>query len=148
MRRLLLAMIFLTVFGGVAAADRHRDHRGDRGRSTYRDNRGYRNGDFRNRRVITRNHVYHNNGRYVFHGGRTFNYTRPVIRSRYYDVRVRPRILVENYTTVPGYIWTPGNWRWDGYEWQWVSGHYAVDPSYTFYDGGGYTYRGTYYNGY
>ena len=136
MRRLLLTAIALCLFSGVAAADRYRGH--NRGHSTYRDHRNHG-------RVVTRNHVYHHNGSYRFHNGHTYNYVRPVIRHRYYDVRVRPRILVENYTTQPGYIWTPGNWRWDGYEWQWVSGHYAVDPAYTFYDGGGYTYNGVYY---
>ncbi|MBX3156297.1 MAG: hypothetical protein KF773_09890 [Deltaproteobacteria bacterium] len=149
MRRLLLVMIGLCLFGGVAAADRHRDHRDNRG-GGYRDNRGgyrdNRRADYRTRRVVQRNHVYHNNGRYVFANGRSFAYTRPVIRHRYYDVRVRPRVLVESYQTVPGYVWVPGNWRWDGYEWQWMAGSYQVDTRYTYYDGGGYTYNGVYYD--
>lgn len=60
-------------------------------------------------------------------------YRRPVIRERYYNVRVRPQIIVENYPAQYGYIWISGNWSWNGYEWQWNDGHYAPDPSIEFY---------------
>jgi len=129
-----------------------RDHRSDRGWNrgsdrNYRDNnRGYR----RDRVVVRRQPVYVNNGRFVFHGGYTRTYSRPVIRHRYYDVRYRPQIVVENYDPVPGYIWVQGRWNWDGYEWQWVSGYYAVDTSYQdeYYDDGYYNSDGYYNNDY
>jgi hypothetical protein len=69
-----------------------------------------------------------------------FNYRRPVIQYRYTNYRVRPQILVENYDTVPGYIWVAGQWQWNGYEWNWVSGHYAVDPNFQVNVGVGYGY--------
>jgi len=93
------------------------------------------------RRAVTRNRVYVNNGRYVFNGGVTRTYTRPVIRHRYYNVRVRPRVIVENYDPVPGYIWIAGQWQWNGREWMWSSGHSAPDPRYrVWYDDGSYDY--------
>src|SRR5690242_5980395 len=48
-----------------------------------------------NRRVIERRPVYVNNGRYVFANGRSYVYTRPVIRERYYNRAVRPQVIVE-----------------------------------------------------
>jgi hypothetical protein len=163
MRRILpLSLLALLLFGGVASADRdrgdrgrydrhdrhdRRDDRGDRGRRDHyqprggvvvRDHRDYRPARH-NRRAVSRNTVYVNNGRYVFHGGVTRTYSRPVIRHRYYDVRVRPTIVVENYDPVPGYIWIQGRWNWTGYEWTWVSGHYAPDTRYrVWYDDGTY----------
>ncbi|MCX5741183.1 MAG: hypothetical protein NT062_01650, partial [Proteobacteria bacterium] len=77
-----------------------------------------------NRRVITRRATYVNDGRYVLGGGVTVRYTRPVIRERYYNVRVRPSVIVESYPSQSGYLWVTGQWAWDGYEWQWQSGHY------------------------
>ena len=146
MRRIiLLALIAITATAGTAAADR--DHRrGDR--QTYRDHRGsnHRNvrdhRDYRrdNRRDYRRNHnhrqfdrrpIYHSNGRYTFRNGRSFNYRRPVINYRYTNYRVRPTILVENYDTVPGYVWVTGNWAWNGGEWIWTPGHYVIDASYS-----------------
>jgi hypothetical protein len=129
----------LTLLGGIATADRYRrggDRRGgDRGVVVrdHRDSRPVR----RERRAVVRNTVYHNNGRYVFHGGITRSYVRPVIRTRYYDVRVRPTIIVENYEPVPGYIWVQGHWQWNGYEWIWTSGYFAPDTRYrVYYDDG------------
>jgi hypothetical protein len=34
---------------------------------------------------------------------------------------------------VTGYIWVAGQWQWNGYEWLWVSGHYAIDPNFQDY---------------
>lgn len=165
MRRItLLSILALTLFGGVASADRGRhrghhrghapggvvvrDHRVDRGVRHERP-RVYRN---HNRVRYERRPVYVNNGHYHFHGGFTRAYTRPIIKYRYYDYRYRPQILVENYDPVPGYIWVQGNWQWNGYEWQWQPGYYAPDPSYQSYgydtDGDGYAddYDGDGYN--
>ena len=151
MRRIIpLALLALTVTGGIASADRHggrrhdsrnagggvivRDHRGPQG-PIVRDHRGPGPG----RRAVVRNRVYVNNDRYVFHGGVTRVYRRPVIRTHYYNVRVRPVVLVESMEPVPGYIWVRGNWNWNGYEWLWVSGHYEPDMRYSnWYDDGSY----------
>jgi hypothetical protein len=136
MRRILpLTLLALTLFGGVATADRDRhrdrgrrdDHR--RGGVVVREQRDYRPVR-RDRRAVQRRPIYVNNGRYVFHGGVTRTYTRPVIRQRYYDVRVRPVVIVENYDPAPGYIWVQGHWQWNGYEWTWTSGYYAPDTRY------------------
>ena len=126
-----------------------RDHRRDN-RPVVRDNRRYdrpvvrdnRRYDRRprytgpvraNRRVIDRRPIYVTDGRIRFHNGRTVVYNRPVIRQRYYDVRVRPQIIVENYPPQYGYIWVSGSWNWNGVEWVWTSGHYAPDPSISIY---------------
>lgn len=78
-----------------------------------------------------------NNGRYVFHGGTSRVYRRPVFRQRYYDYRYRPTVVVENMDPVPGYIWVQGNWNWSGREWVWQNGHYAPDNRYSeWYDDG------------
>src|SRR5687767_3370379 len=73
------------------------------------DNRRYDNSyrrDYRrDYRYSDRRAVRHYNGHYVFNGGHRVTYRRPYISRRYYDYRVRPVILVENYDTVPGYIW-------------------------------------------
>ena len=135
MRRIIpLALLALTLLGGTALADR--DHRGSR----HHDRRGG---------VVVRNHqrpqarpvrhvnvqrrpVYVNNGYYHFNNGARYRYTRPVIRQRYYDYRVRPQIIVENYQPMAGYVWVAGNWQWNGAEWIWISGHYAIDPRYAY----------------
>jgi hypothetical protein len=89
------------------------------------------------RRVYTRERVYVNNGHYRFHNGRTVVYTRPVISRRYYDFRVRPTVIVENYPSQAGYIWVSGHWNWNGNEWIWIGGHYAPDPAIrNYYDDG------------
>lgn len=54
----------------------------------------------------------------------------PVIRERYFDFRVRPRILVENYAPMTGYYWVNGRWDWDGVEWRWTPGHYEPQANY------------------
>ena len=170
MRRIIFTLLALMLLGGVASADRdwrrrgrdtshhpggtvvrdHRHHdsyRGDRDRPRYRDYRSY------NRVRVDRRPVYVNNGRFVFHGGYTRNYHRPVIRQRYYDYHYRPQIIVENYDPVPGYIWIQGHWHWSGYEWVWTNGYYAPDPNWTepyyqdsYYDNSSYYDNGSYYD--
>jgi hypothetical protein len=160
MRRILpLSLIFLTFLGGLAIADR--DRRGDRrdrrdDRSDRRDNRRddrrdrgwdrrerrverhdhrrvYRGPIRSNRRVIQRRPVHWNAGVYVFADGRRYRHNRPVIRQRYYNVRMRPQVIVERVPVQSGYIWVNGSWSWGGGEWVWNSGHYAPDPSIQIY---------------
>jgi hypothetical protein len=160
MRLITLSLLAVTLWSGVAVADRDRDHRDDRHdrrdnrRDNYRDNRRdtrhtvrdnrvrrqrYRGTVRANRRVIVRRPLYTNNGRFTFHTGRTVVYQRPIIRERYYNVRVRPQVIVENYPSQDGYIWVSGQWTWGGSEWQWQGGHYEPDPAYSnYYDDGSY----------
>lgn len=157
MRFIPLSLLVLMLFGSVAEADRYdrRDRRGDRRdrREYRRDNRSYNRPVVRNnyrrqryrgpvranRRVIDRRPIYVNNNTYRFHNGRSVVYRRPIIRQRYFDVRVRPRVIVENYPAQYGYIWVSGHWNWNGGEWVWVGGHYAPDPSISaYYDDGSY----------
>lgn len=146
MRRILpLTLLALTLVGGVASADHYRGGRGRGGGVVVRDHRGggpvARPVVVRQRRVVTRAPVYVSNGRYVFAGGVSRTYVRPVIRQRYFDVRVRPTLIVENYEPTPGYVWVTGHWQWNGYEWLWVSGYYAPDTRYrVWYDDGSYEY--------
>ena len=65
-------------------------------------------------------------GRYVFPGGVVRVYKRPVIREHYYDMHVRPAMVVEAYDPVPGYVWVGGNWTWGGSEWVWTPGYWSV----------------------
>jgi hypothetical protein len=138
MRRILpLTLLALTLLGGVAAADHYR--RGGGGGVVVRDHRAARPVVVRERRAVVRQPVYVSNGRYVFAGGVSRAYVRPVIRQRYYDVRIRPTLIVENYDPVPGYVWVRGRWQWNGYEWLWVSGYYAPDTRiHVYYDDGTY----------
>lgn len=90
---------------------------------------------------MTRNPVYVADGRFVFANGTTRVYRQPAIRTHYYNVRVRPRLIVERYPVEPGYIWVRGSWTWTGSEWRWGGGHYAPDPRYAvYYDDGSYDY--------
>lgn len=152
MRRIItLALLVLTATAGSAMADR-RDHgRGHDRRPVVRDHRNnhvqprthvqprreFRR-DRREYRYSDRRAVRVNNGRFVFNNGYSRSYTRPFIQYRYTNYRVRPQILVENYDNVPGYTWTAGQWQWNGYEWNWIAGHYDVDHSYQYsnYDSG------------
>ena len=137
------------LMGGVASADRWRgnrdssrhsggtvvrDHRHREpvrvDRRDYRDSRYRGNHNRGNYRRVDRRPVYVNNGRFVFNGGYSRSYTRPVIRQRYYDYRYRPQIIVQHYDPVPGYIWMQGQWNWNGYEWLWTDGYWAVDTNY------------------
>jgi len=163
MKRIIpLALIALTLSGGVALADRDRgrgrdtSHRSggtvvtptrghDRVRHDNRrwdnsrryDNRRYNNN--RNDRVVRvqRSRPTFRNNRFYFAGGHYQSYQRPVIQYRYRNYYQRPALIVENIQPVSGYIWVQGNWQWDGYEWQWMPGHYEVDQSYQdpYYDG-------------
>ncbi len=147
MRRIILTAIALTLFGGVASADHWRRGGGGRGWDRGWDRRSggtvvvrdHRGGDW-GRRVeprrtyVRRSPVYVNNNRFVFGGGASYTYHRPVIRNRYFDVRFRPTLVVENYDPVPGYIWVQGHWEWNGVEWLWTSGYYSPDSSYDNYD--------------
>lgn len=135
MRRIIVfTLLALTLGGGVALADReHR--RGDHRRHDHYDRGGatIRNPHDpvwhqRDRRVYHRRPVHVRDGYYHFDNGYRYRYARPVIRKRYFDYRVRPQIFVESYRPVTGYVWIPGQWQWNGYEWIWISGHYAVDP--------------------
>lgn len=143
MRRIILTLIALTLFGGVASADRGRGHRRDsghaRGGVVVRDHRTYDRPVRYERPRVYRNHdrvryvrrpVYVNHGYYHFHGGYRRAYTRPIIKYRYYDYRYRPQVIIENYDPVPGYTWIQGQWHWNGYEWVWQAGYYAPDPRY------------------
>ena len=153
MRRIIpFTLLTLMLLGGVAFADRdHRDYRDYRGSHTVRDHRGhgdyrsYHRPVYRDRRVLVhhRRPIYVNNGRYDFGNGRHYRYVRPVINRRYYDYRVRPQVVVENYQAVSGYVWVPGSWSWNGYEWVWTAGHYEIDRAY--YDDR-YSSDGFYYN--
>jgi len=147
MKKLLVATALLILgTAGTAAADRYHGNRGDhRDRVVTRDrgwnnqvvtrDRGWNN---RDRRVVVRDRdrhvnrrpVYVNNGRYTFNNGRTFNYRRPLVNVQYTNYQYRPTLLVENYDTVPGYLWVAGTWQWSGYEWTWVNGHYEVDQNF------------------
>ena len=160
MRKIILAALVLTL-GLSSAAYADRDHRGrDRDRQfrgrgnqglVVRDNRNWNRGQVRwvrgNDRVVVRHHhhhhrpriVYANNGYYAFGPNIRYRYARPVIARRYFDIRYRPALIVENYAPVTGYIWVRGHWNWNGYEWMWVPGHYEIDQSY--YNNG---YNGSY----
>ena len=157
---MLLALLAVTALGGTAMADRD-NHRGrDRRGPVVRDHRPQQNGGWNrrdnrrtdtNRRVvvrrapryqINRRPVYVNQNRFVFHGGYSRVYQRPVIKYRYYNYQVRPQPIVENIEAVPGYTWVSGQWMWNNQEWIWNPGHYAVDPNFQYsqydYDGDGY----------
>jgi hypothetical protein len=142
MRRIIpLSILVLIMAAGSAMAERRHDGRHDN-RSNYsqRNNsqRNYTRNDARwnnGRRSYvaqTRRPVHVSNGHYRFNNGYSVRYSRPTFNVRYTNYRVRPVLYVENYQPVPGYIWVRGNWNWNGYEWIWVSGHYAVDASYAY----------------
>ncbi len=150
MIRLLVTGLTVALLGGVAVADRQHDRRDkhrekrtvvgdrDRGQQPRRVNRPAQRS---NRRAISRRPIHANNGAFVFHNGIRRTYTRPVIQARYYNVRVRPQLVVENYEGVEGYVWVRGSWSWTGREWRWNSGHFAPDMQYsTYYDDGSYDY--------
>jgi hypothetical protein len=134
MRRIIVfTLLALTLGSGVALADRDHYRRGGVGIRNPNDpvwHQRQHRVDRRPSRVVHRRPVYVNNGYYQFNNGYRYRYARPVIRHRYHDVRVRPQVIVENYQPVAGYVWVAGQWQWNGAEWIWVSGHYAIDPSY------------------
>jgi hypothetical protein len=121
-----------------------RDHGGGRGNVVVRDNSGYRGGYRGNNTVVIRDHGYRGGGgRVIVRGEPRYNrnyyhnvnrrpifVSRPVIHHRYFNYYQRPALIVENYNTMPGYYWVPGQWEWSGYEWVWQPGHYQPDPNY------------------
>jgi hypothetical protein len=93
----------------------------------------------RDRVIVDRRPLYHSNNTFRFHNGQTVVYRRPVFTTRYYDVRIRPQIVVENYPAQYGYIWVNGSWNWNGGEWIWTGGHYEPDPAIkVYYNDGSY----------
>src|ERR1041385_5629844 len=141
MKRIIITLLTLASLGGVASADRGhrgggpvvRDHRpwnapvrtwGGSGR-TYTQGRTY------SRPTYNRGYVY---SRPSWSGVRVTRHPifvrRPEIRYHYYNYYQRPSVIVENYPSMPGYIWVAGQWQWSGYEWIWQPGHYEPDASY------------------
>jgi hypothetical protein len=116
-------------------ADRRYDRRNDHRRSNYsqRNHQNHNHGRFsRDHRHYNRTPVRVHNGHYHFNNGHRARYYRPSINVRYTNYRVRPVVLVERYDRVPGYVWVQGHWNWNGVEWIWISGHYAVDVNYVY----------------
>jgi hypothetical protein len=145
MKRTLLVAAMFGLFAGTAYADHGhggggpviRDHRAPAPAGpVVRDHRGPSGPVVHDRReggVVVRDrrgprveHVRMNGGRYVFRGGVVRTYRRPVIREHYYNVHVRPAIVVEQYDPVPGYMWVHGDWAWGGSEWVWQPGYWSV----------------------
>ncbi len=140
MRRTLgLAAVFCMMLGGDAFAGRGRgrghggtgrasggvvvrEHRG--GGPVVRAHRAHRGPGGRDHSGPAPGRV--SRGRYVFPGGVVRVYRRPVIREHYYDMHVRPAIIVESYDPVPGYVWVAGSWSWGGSEWVWTPGYWAI----------------------
>ncbi len=146
MLKFIVTALTFAMLGGIATADQHKG-RHDNRRPVVRENRSNqptrvnRPAQRANRKAMNRRAVYSNNGNFVFASGNTYVYTRPVIRARYYNARVRPQLVVENYRAEPGYIWVRGQWTWGGSEWRWSDGHYMADPQYaTYYDDGSFDY--------
>ncbi len=142
MKRIItLTAIALGLSSGVALADHRggwrggrseiRDHRYDRPAvRTYNDNnRGWNRRDRNTVRVERVRPTFRNN-RFYFAGGTYRTYNRPVINAHYRDYYSRPALIVENYDPVDGYVWSAGTWEWNGYEWNWIAGHYEVDSGY------------------
>ena len=44
-----------------------------------------------------------------------------------------PAVRIESQTVIPGpgYVWTPGYWRWTGADYVWVSGRWVMPPQAT-----------------
>ena len=137
MRRILeITSALMLLSGGLAVAGPHgggggggvvRDHRsygggGGGGGVVVRDHRGYGGGPV----YRGGGPVRVSGGRYMFPGGVVRVYNRPVIREHYYSYYRRPALIVENYDPVPGYVWMHGNWQWNGVEWIWAPGYWAV----------------------
>src|SRR5262245_54431519 len=110
MRRIImLALVALTMVGGVAAADRGR----------FRDHRSGGVYVQTSRPRFPRSYTYYNAPRYSRFTRPTYypRYTRrpiyiqrPIIRHRYFDYYQRPVVIVENHPAINGYYWVPGQW--------------------------------------
>jgi hypothetical protein len=133
MRLILLSLLAVISVGAFETAFETKEASADRYRRTY-SRPVYRTTTVTTTRRVyrgpTRSTVYVNNGHYRFNGGATVVYRRPVITRRYYDYRIRPTVIVENYPAQDGYIWVSGHWNWNGAEWVWIGGHYAPNPNY------------------
>lgn len=136
MKRIIITLLALAMFGGVASADRSRG-------PVVRDHRtGY----------VQRPVVRYNSHPTYTYSRPSHHYTqptvrvarhpiyvqRPVIRYRYYNYYQRPAVIAESYAATPGYFWVAGQWQWNGYEWIWQPGHYEPDPNYQQYNSGYY----------
>jgi hypothetical protein len=140
MRKLSLALLALVLTTSVASADRgrrgdrdnrrghDRDRGRDRGSVVVRVDNDRHHRDRRPARRVVHRPVHIRNGSFHFHGGVVRRWRAPVITQRYYDYRVQPAPIVENYDAMPGYVWHPGQWQWSGREWSWMPGHYDVAP--------------------
>ncbi len=162
MKIIPMALIALTLSGGVALADRR-----GRGRDVsqhpggvsvtpthshvrHDNNRRYDNRRYDNRRYdrtvrVQRTRPAFRNNRFYFAGGNYQTYQRPVIQYHYRNYSQRPALVSENMQPVAGYVWNAGQWEWDGYEWHWIAGHYDVD---TAYQGSSYGYQEPSYDRY
>jgi hypothetical protein len=126
MRGTLAVAILSLLLGGTAFAGRgHGKHKHKGSTVVVRDHRGPSTVVVRDHRGPKTKYVKVAKGRYVFPGGVVRVYKRPVVQ-RYYDVNVRPAIIVEAYDPVPGYVWVQGGWSWGGGEWVWTPGYWAV----------------------
>jgi hypothetical protein len=122
---------------GPAVVRDHRDFHG--GGVVVRGGREWHGGGF-----VREGREWHGGGNVIVRGGgyyggyarRPIYVHRPIIREHYYDYYRRPALIVENYSSMPGYYWVAGSWTWNGYEWIWQPGHYEPDPNYV--DGGYY----------
>jgi hypothetical protein len=145
-----LTALALGLSSGVALADRHGGNHGGDHRAVTVEHRAPTGYDHRGTTVVVRgNRDWHGGGRVIvnrggynrgYYNNRGYGYrhvdrrpifvSRPIIRERYYNYYRRPALVVENYGPMAGYYWVPGQWSWDGYEWQWQPGHYQPDPNY------------------
>ena len=111
--------------GGGGGGGVVRDHRAGGGGGPVASSRGPAVRDHRG----PVGHVRVANGRYMFPGGVVRVYHRPVIRAHYYNVHMRPAMIIEPYDPVPGYLWVHGGWTWGGGEWVWSPGYFAEDAA-------------------
>ena len=136
MRRIIITLLALATFGGVASADRGRG-------PVVRDHRtGYVQPNYRHYNNYNRTTYVRPSYRYTRPAVRVVRrpiyVQRPVIQYRYYNQYQRPALIAENYAAMPGYFWVAGQWQWSGYEWIWQPGHYEPDQNYQQYDNGYY----------
>lgn len=110
--------------GGGGGAVVVRDHRAPA--PVYHGGGGGGGAVVRDHRGPAVSHVRVSNGRYMFPGGVVRTYRAPVIRTHYYDMRMRPPLIVESYEPVAGYAWVGGGWTWGGREWIWAPGYWAA----------------------
>jgi len=138
MKTLVLSALAVALTSGSAVADRWRDrprsHHPSSSTRTWSDATRTWSGGV---------HVQPSNVRWrsQSHEGRRSNFAvarrpifvrAPIIHRRYFNVRYRPQVVVENYAPIAGYYWVSGRWDWNGVEWTWTAGHYEPDPSYAY----------------